>query len=310
MKRRFVVTTVVLLAACAGGRADIFVTNWDSGTVGQYSNGGATINASLVTGLNNPTAIALTGGGPGSFLLVESFSTNRISQYTLGASAGTVTNPFPNLITGLSGPRGIALSGLDLFVASNNGATGSVAKYTLGAAPGTVLTTNTSFLTGLSGSTNGLASSGGNLFVQTNTFIAEYTTAGVPVNTSLITGLTGAQAIAADGSDLYVASFNAGNFTIGKYTLGVTPGTLASSIPNLITGPGGPFALAVHGGNIFTDSYAGNAVRQYTSAGVLVNGSLVSGLTGSVGLAVTPEPGTLCVLGLGAMALLVRRRMS
>ena len=46
--------------AVSGG--DLFVTNWYSGTIGEYTTSGAVVNASLVSGLDDPGAIAVSGG--------------------------------------------------------------------------------------------------------------------------------------------------------------------------------------------------------------------------------------------------------
>jgi hypothetical protein len=299
------VTASIALLPCIATATfgDIFVTNWDTGRVGQYSNAGATINASLVTGLNNPTAVGVSG----SYLVVENYSTGIIGEWTLGAP-GTVTSPFPNLITGLTDARGIAVNGADVYVVNHSGGNGVVARYTLGATPGTISSSNPGVITGLTGNPNGLAVVGGNLFVQFDTSVAEYSLTGTPINTSFITGLTGAQTISAQGNDLYVGSYSGGNFNVGKYTLGATPGTIASSTPNLITGLGGPMAISVFDNSIFMDSYAENRVQQYSTSGALINGSLVSSLTGSVGLTVTPEPASLGVLAVGLGAGLLRRR--
>jgi len=39
----------------------IFVTNSSSGKIGEYTTSGAVVNASLVSGLNGPTGIAVSG---------------------------------------------------------------------------------------------------------------------------------------------------------------------------------------------------------------------------------------------------------
>jgi len=227
---------------------------------------------------------------------------------TILGAPGTVSSPFPNLITGLNDPRGIAVSGNDLYVISTVVNAPAVSKYTLGVTPGTIASSTPIFIGGLGPNPNALAVTGGNIFVQYDGGVAEYTLAGTPVNTALITGLTGPQALSAQGNDLYVAGFNGSSFTVGKYTLGATPGTIASSTPNLITGAGGPMAISAFGTSIFMDSYTESRVRQYSTSGALINGSLVSSLTGSVGITVTPEPASLGVLGLGAVMLLGRRR--
>jgi hypothetical protein len=165
----------------SGARADIiFVVNEASGTIGEYTTSGATVNPSLISGLSDPEGIALSG----SALFVASVHTGAIGSGTIGeyTTSGATVNP--SLISGLSGPEGIALSGSDLFVA--NGNAGTIGAYTTSGA-----TVNPSLISGLSAPA-GIALSGSDLFV-TDTItgtIGEYTTFGVPVNPSLISGLS------------------------------------------------------------------------------------------------------------------------
>jgi hypothetical protein len=42
--------------------AQIFETNFISGTIGEYTTSGTTLNASLVSGLNSTVGIAVSGG--------------------------------------------------------------------------------------------------------------------------------------------------------------------------------------------------------------------------------------------------------
>lgn len=60
-------------------------------------------------------------------IFVANFNNNRIGEYT---TAGNPVNA--SLISGLSGPIGIAVSGSDLFVA---GAVGTIGEYTSAGAP-------------------------------------------------------------------------------------------------------------------------------------------------------------------------------
>jgi len=117
----------------------IFVTNAElTGTVGKYTTSGATVNPALISGLNGPLGIAVSGGN----LFVSSFSTNRIGEYT---TSGATVNLA--LISGLNGPLGLAVSGEDLFVANFNGGVpggGTIGKYTTSGA-----TVNPALISGL-----------------------------------------------------------------------------------------------------------------------------------------------------------------
>ena len=91
----------MLSAMPTGAYGDIFVTNNGGNTVGDYTTSGATVNASLITGLNGPTGIALSG----SNLFVVNFNGNTVGEYT---TSGATVNA--SLITGLSSPFGIAVT--------------------------------------------------------------------------------------------------------------------------------------------------------------------------------------------------------
>jgi DNA-binding beta-propeller fold protein YncE len=88
----------------------------------------------LITGLNNPADIAVSG----SNLFVTNQGNGTIGEYT---TSGATVNA--SLITGLSGPGGIAVSGSNLFVANYNA--GTIGEYTISGA-----TVNASLITGLS----------------------------------------------------------------------------------------------------------------------------------------------------------------
>jgi uncharacterized delta-60 repeat protein len=137
-----------------------------------------------------------------------------------------------------------------------------------------------------------VAVSASNLFVS-NYYagtIGEYSLSGATINASLVTGLNsggiGPFAIAVSGNQLFVANGDGGSpgtlGTIGEYTLGATPGTIASSIPRLVTGLADPGGIAVSGSNLFITDYANGVVGEYTTSGATVNAALVTGL-------VTPE---------------------
>ena len=113
-----------------------------------------------------------------------------------------------------------------------------------------------------------------NLFVSdgasTNGTIAEYSDSGLPLNPSLITGLSSVRDIAISGSELFVLSSTG---RVGAYT---TSGQTLNA--SLITGLNSVEAIAVSGNSIFigTDVNQGT-VAKYTTSGMLVNGSLITG---------------------------------
>src|SRR5438445_106111 len=118
-------------------------------------------------------------------IFVTNNGNGTIGEYT---NAGGTVNP--TLISVLSGPGGIVISGSDLFV--SNSLNGTIGKYTTSGA-----TVNPALISGLS-LPAGIAVSGSDLFVvnQTSGTIGEYTNAGATVNPALISGLFAPYAIA------------------------------------------------------------------------------------------------------------------
>jgi hypothetical protein len=120
--------------AVSGG--DIFVVNYGSGSIIEYTTAGATVNPSLVSGLNrSPSGLAVSGGD----LFVANLYSGTIGEYTTG---GATVNA--SLVSGLSGPDGLEVSGGDIFVVNNS--TGTIGEYTTGGA-----TVNASLVSGLDG---------------------------------------------------------------------------------------------------------------------------------------------------------------
>jgi uncharacterized delta-60 repeat protein len=150
---------------------DMFVSDSTTGVIGEYTTGGATVNADLITDANQPHALAIAG----SDLFVVDAATGSVGEYTLSGQAVNA-----DLITASSTPTGLAISGSDLFLADD-----VVGEYTTSGA-----TINASLITGLSSPT-ALSISGSDLYVADDgtNVIGEYTTAGATVNASLIAGL-------------------------------------------------------------------------------------------------------------------------
>ncbi len=98
---------------------DIYVTNEGASTVGEYTISGGTVNPSLVSGLDYPQGVAVSG----SNLFVTNRYGDTVGEYT--TSGKTVDAA---LISGLSSPVGIAVSGSDVFV--TNPSIGTIGEYT------------------------------------------------------------------------------------------------------------------------------------------------------------------------------------
>src|SRR5271166_6737806 len=113
-----------LWAIPRSARGQIYVSNGFD-RVGKYdATTGAAINANFITGLSQPTGLALSGNN----LFVADYSNNSVGKYD--ATTGATINA--DFITGLQSPLALASSGNILFVAYDR----TVGKYdaTTGAA--------------------------------------------------------------------------------------------------------------------------------------------------------------------------------
>ena len=88
----------VLLSVAAYG--DIYVANGGYGTVGAYTNSGAAVNTSLISSVNGPVGLALSG----SDLFITN-NTDTVGEYT---TSGATINA--DLISGLQHPGGIVVT--------------------------------------------------------------------------------------------------------------------------------------------------------------------------------------------------------
>lgn len=302
---RMVAAAIVSAAALGGvaganlARADIFVANNTSGTVGEYSNSGATINASFATGLGHTTGLAVSG----SHLFVgalQSVLSASIDEYS--TSGTTVASP---LLGSLRGDMPLAISGQNLFYGESSSS--AIGEYNLADS-----TNNASFISGLDGGPYALAVSGSDIFVSDmyngDFAIGEYATSGSVVNPDLITLTDSPFGIAVSGGDIFVSNgadnSATGSGSISEYT---TSGQLVNA--SLITGLNEPYGLAVSGSDIFVANHGTGTIGEYTTSGSTVDASLVTGLSGPFGIVVTPEPASLAIMGMASVgALLFGRR--
>jgi hypothetical protein len=302
-------TTLWTTAPTARGQ-DIFVTNYGSGTIGEYTTSGATVNASLVSGLYNPLGVAVSG----STLYVANYgagqsltATGSIGEYT---TSGTTVNA--SLISGLI-PVSVTASGSDLLVGNYLSVggfgppqfVGNLGEYTTSGS-----TVNASLLE--AGSPPNIAVSGSDVYEILGSKVGEYTTSGATVNASLITGLNSGNVpddIAVSGSDIFVSYFGTG--TIAEYT---TSGDLVNA--SLITGLDEPTDFAVSGSDLFIANSGSGTIGEYTTSGATVNATLISGLDDPYGITVSesvpsvPDACSTCglmFLSISGLALLRRR---
>jgi hypothetical protein len=271
-------------------QAQIFYVSLpDSNTVGEYSAGGAAINANFITtGLNVPIWIAVSG----NTLFVANTASGTIGTYN--ATTGAPISE--NFITGASG--GLAVSGNTLFVAGGGPfvGTGIVSEYN--ASTGAVI--NANFITGLT-TPRTIAVTGNTLFVTCNGsgppgsilpgIVSAYSaTTGAAINANFITGLSNPQGLAVSGNNLFVA--DAGTDTISEYD--ATTGAVINA--NFIMGVRAdgviqfsvPIGIAVSGNDLFVaNNVANGMVGKYNATtGASIDANFISGLTGPTGLAV------------------------
>src|SRR5436190_2690707 len=120
-----------------------------NGTVGKYSLDGTAINAALITGLNRPQDIVLSG----DTLFVSDINTGGPTDGVVGkydATTGAAIDA--SFLTGLNYPQVMAVSGNRLYVVSPNSSTaGFVALYdvTTGALINPALVAGLSYPTGI-----------------------------------------------------------------------------------------------------------------------------------------------------------------
>jgi uncharacterized delta-60 repeat protein len=231
-----------------------------SGSVAEYTGAGAAVNASLISSVTNPVAVAVSGA---NLFVVNNSDT--VSEYT---TTGTLVNA--SLIQ-LPEADGIAISGNDIFVSDST--TNEIGEYTTSGA-----TVNADLISD-GNQPQALAISGSHLFVvdSATSSIGEYTLSGQTVNSDLINAGSDPTGLATSGSDLFVADGVAG--TVGEYT---TSGTTVNA--SLISGLSSPRSISIYGSNLYLADVGTNDIGQYTTAGATVNAALISGLASPLGV--------------------------
>ena len=109
--------------------SDLFVTDWTNDCVAMYTTGGALLNADLVSpdDLANPVGVTLTVSGSDLFVTSVNYPYS-VGEFQVSYTTDTVSVLNADLITGLSNPWGVAVSGSDLFV--SNTSAGTIGEYT------------------------------------------------------------------------------------------------------------------------------------------------------------------------------------
>jgi len=282
--------------AMAQPAGDIYVLNYWTSTVGEYTTSGSPVNASLVTGIQDLNYAAISGN---SLYLSNEGSPNRVGEYNATTGAA-IKSSLVTLSPGVA--EGVAVSGGNLFLVDT--ADNVIGEYN--ATTGAVI--NKSFITGLNLPT-AIAISGNNLYVADDRnggggYIGEYNaTTGAVINADLVSPVYYPEGLAVSGNDLFVAGL-----TLGEYN--ATTGAAINA--DLVSPPGGGgfTGVAYFGGNLFTTNTPFGtigAVGEYNATtGATVNAALISGLGVPEGIVVvaTPEPSTWLMLANGGAALL------
>lgn len=214
--------------------------------------------------LPNNGARALAISETNLFLVCADLGT--VAKYS---TSGATINPA--LISGLTMPSALVVSGSNLFVASRD----YIGKYTTdGAVVNATLIANPA--AGFGVGSYGLVIIGTNLYATLlDGRIAQYTTDGAIVNETLVSGLSQPAGLVTDGTNLFVANYNGGMPPgwVGEYTTSGSPIAI-----QLISGlNGGAVDLAINGTNLYV-VYGGRAIiGKYNTLGVAESATFLTG---------------------------------
>jgi glucose/arabinose dehydrogenase len=263
-------------------QAQLFIANKNNNTVSEYNpTSGALMNASFITGLNEPTNVILNGND----LYVTNVGNGVVGEYN--ATTGVAMDA--SFITGLSFPWAVVPDGSNTLLVGS-GSTNMIGTYN--ATSGQV--SNTSFITTDLNDEYGVVVYSNDVYVANfgSGAITEYNLSnGNLVNSSFISGLSNPQGLYLTGSDLFVSENGNGmGNKIAEYDI-----TNASLIRTLTVNGGAPVGITGTGSDLFVVD--GTEVSEFdVNSGNLLNATLVSGLANNPrGIAVgsllaAPEP--------------------
>jgi sugar lactone lactonase YvrE len=289
-------TGAILLLASGASAQNIFVSDYQTGDIYEYTSGG--VQSTFATGLINPAGLAFDSSGD---LFAAAQGNGNIYEFI--NSGGTLSSTATLYASGFSTPAGLAFDGSgNLYVANSGG--NDIIQIT----PGKVQST---FANGLNDPLGLAFNSAGNLFVGNagNGVITEITPG--KSQSPFASGLSNPWGMAFNSTgNLYVGNLNGygnGAGSITKITSGATESTLVSglTIPDEIA-----FNNA---GDLLLAAGTSPNILEYTPSGTLLQTITISGAQNLNGLALqgvtlpVPEPSALAVLALGAAGFFFRK---
>lgn len=306
--RIFLGITAAAVFTVASVRADtLYVVSSAAGSIGTYSSvSGTAINASLVTGLTTPEAMAFD---PSLNFYVTGFTAEYVRKYTNnGTLISSLAQGDPENPTFIQ-PGGIAVNGAgEIFVVNNalmNGET-SVSKFT---ADGTIV--NTNFVNAPGSPLGALVEPSGDLYVVrwAESAVGKYTssgTSGTVINDSFLSPGAAINTwrpynVARDSQGYFYVTGAAPYDDVSMVSKFAANGTLVNA--NLITlgaESGTLYGLAIDSqDNIFVGTYGGTTIGKYHTDGSVVNASFITGVPSVTNIAVqpvsVPEPATIAM---------------
>jgi len=258
--------------------AQVFVAN-QSGSIGEYTVSGATINPNLITGLPTssgagPEGLAVEATSNGYNLFAADDANGAIYEYQVNGGTVSAATTIGTVPSGM--PTSLAVSGTTLYIADDD--TGNVLKYDLsGSSPvqSTVVTGQGDF------SPRALALGGSNLYItDTNNVgsVVEYvpgTGTSNVLSSTTDSNVAYPIGIAVSGNNLFITNNNTNS--VSEYALSGTNNSTAIG-NNLfsLTGLNNPIALAVSGNDLLVSSASGSTIKAYSISG---NGAVDTSFT-------------------------------
>jgi hypothetical protein len=307
-KLAILIASLSVIASASAKATSVILVAQDNDVVAEYdATTGAVINASLVSGLNNPNGLAVSADNA---ILVSSVGTagaGVVAKYDL--TTGAAINA--NFVTGLRYPEGIFVDSNNNLYVSNSGRTsGSDAGNCVGKYNASTGATINTQLVGTYVASATYVDSQNNLYSAGYNGIGEYNaTSGAVVNANFSTD-AGVSQFAAYGNDLFATNTN--QHCIFEFNL--LTGTLIN--PDFITLASNSFLTGLAtdaSGHLFIADDANHLIGEYdATTGAAINADFIPDPGGPEQIVITnvsvPEPSTLCLLALGSAGLLAWRR--